>query len=94
MIQQEVGRVVVGRVYRMYLDRMVRHGDVRVREEMAFGTYKVLGFAFDYPSYQEKVLYQGLEGGDQGELFVCSLMDFALKFRPEPVIEPSPSPSP
>ena len=47
--------------------------------------YRVLGLATDYPSEQQKVVYQGVDGPDAGRLFTCTLNDLAIKFAPEPV---------
>jgi len=43
-------------------------------------TYRVLNTARQGRTLQEQVVYEGLEGDDEGRWFTCPLMDFAVRF--------------
>jgi hypothetical protein len=50
--------------------------------------YKLTRFVIDLPSYQRKVLVEGMTGPDKGEAFVVSEATFANKFElVQPVVE-------
>jgi hypothetical protein len=90
MIVNEVGRIEPGKDYRRHEQRIVAdQGGHRV-EDVELLTYRVEGFARDGRTFVWVVVYRGLEGADAGQLFVCSLYDFALRFRPLAAPEPQP----
>lgn len=43
--------------------------------------YRVHRFVLDVPSYQQKVLVEALTGNDAGLWFVCSLENFARRYK-------------
>lgn len=51
-------------------------------------TYRVLCQAKNGRTGQDSVVYEGLDGRDAGQIFVCSLGDFAGRFTPVPRPEP------
>jgi hypothetical protein len=79
-------RIVEGRVYK-YLSPPAK-GQLDCRGQL----YKVVFFVRDVPSYQEKVVVQGLTGPDKGQRFACSLYSFATRFEPavEEIVTPTP----
>lgn len=57
---------------------------VNPRPEWAVGhRYRVHRIVVSVPSYQEQVLTEGLTGRDEGKWFVCSLANFAVRFKME-----------
>lgn len=44
--------------------------------------YRVLKFVLDVPSYQRKVLVEGLTGKDRGLWFVCTFENFRVRYEP------------
>lgn len=85
----EIGRIRIGERYRFHQLRRVLVGGERVWEDVPLGLYRVQAIAADALTYREVVVYHGVSGPDDGKWFVCSLYDFALKFRPEPVEQPA-----
>lgn len=43
--------------------------------------YRLHRTVIDVPSYQRKCLVEALTGKDQGELFVCTLHNFAIRYK-------------
>jgi hypothetical protein len=56
------------------------------------GPYRVHGVAQHTRTYQECVVYEGLEGRDAGKLYCCPLSDFAERFTPRPAEQEEPAP--
>lgn len=79
-------RIVEGRVYRYLAPPAKGQPDCRGQ------LYKVKRFVKDVPSYQEKVVVEGLTGPDKGLWYTCSLMNFATRF--EPTVEEIQTPQP
>ena len=85
MIRTEIGRITQGRDYQFHELRAVKRGDLGPYIEDVIGCrYRVLSFAQHGVTRQEQVIYQGLEKPDLDRLFVCSMNDFAVHFRPAP----------
>jgi hypothetical protein len=54
--------------------------------------YRVLGFVLDVPVNVQKVLVEAQTGPDAGLLFVCSPINFSLRYIPEKPEEPCSTP--
>ena len=80
---QEVGRIVVGQTYRFHKQREFKHDGKTWWEDTDGTLYKVLRFARHGVTFQDQVIYEGLDGRNAGRVFVSSLNDFAIHFRLE-----------
>lgn len=72
--------IVIGKTYRYTQGFPINcHGHL----------YVPLRMIKDVPTYQQKVLVEALTGPDKGELFVCSVNNFKIRYEevPEEPIE-------
>jgi hypothetical protein len=81
MRKDEFFRIIVGRDYRFHQLRQVNRDVVSFVEDVELGLYRVLNFVQDGITLQCRVVYEGLDGADQGKWFTCSLNNFANRFR-------------
>jgi hypothetical protein len=77
------GRIVVGGVYRFHQLSKVLCEGMTLIDDVEGCRYRVLALANDGRTRQELVIYQGLEGPDDGKMLVCTPWDWSVHFRPE-----------
>lgn len=85
----EQSRITPGQTYTKHEQRVVRRDGEKVVEDVEIGEALVQAFVVDDRTGHDLVAYAMTSGPGQGRTRVCSLMAFAMRFRPVARLAPA-----